>query len=197
MQVTPQVTYHDIPYTGWVEKYVAERLKKLDRYAGGITSCHVKLSREQSSHHKGNRYSCMVEVRVPPQHDLAAKKQLDIRDMRIQLPALIRQAFGALERQLKKAASLRRGEEKTHNGGPHGLVDKVFAREGYGFIRAIDDNRQYYFHRNSVLHGAFRRLSVGTEVRFTAEDGEEGLQASSVQIVGKPGKTAKSTDTHN
>jgi ribosome-associated translation inhibitor RaiA len=114
MQVTPQVTYHDVPYTGWVEKYVTERLKKLDRYAGGITSCHVKLSREQSSHHKGNRYSCMVEVRVPPQHDLAAKKQLDIRDMRIQLPALIRQAFSALEQQLKKTASRRRGDEKTH-----------------------------------------------------------------------------------
>ena len=78
MQVTPQVTYHDVPYTPWLEKYVSERLRKLDRYAGGITSCHVKLSREQSSRLKGNRYSVMVEVRVPPQHDLAAKKQLEI-----------------------------------------------------------------------------------------------------------------------
>ncbi|MNC94553.1 hypothetical protein D3C83_114370 [compost metagenome] len=56
----------------------------------------------------------MVEVRVPPQHDLAAKKQLAIRDMRVQLPALIRQAFSALEQQLKKTASRRRGDEKTH-----------------------------------------------------------------------------------
>jgi cold shock CspA family protein/ribosome-associated translation inhibitor RaiA len=190
MQVTPQVTYHDVPYTAWLEKYVGERLKKLDRYAGGITSCHVKLSREQSSRHKGNRYSCMVEVRVPPQHDLAAKKQLDIRNMNIQLPALIRQAFGALEQQLKKTASRRRGKEKAHHdGGPHGLVEKVFARQGYGFIRVIGNDQQYYFHRNSVLHGAFRDLSVGTEVRFTAEDGEKGPQASSVQIIGKPGKT--------
>jgi ribosome-associated translation inhibitor RaiA len=118
MQVTPQVTYHDVPYTAWLEKYVAERLKKLDRYAGGITSCHVRLSREQSSHHKGNRYSVMVEVRVPPQHDLAAKKQLAIRNMNVQLPALVRQTFGALEQQLKKTASRRRGEEKTHRQPP-------------------------------------------------------------------------------
>jgi cold shock CspA family protein len=42
-----------------------------------------------------------------------------------------------------------------------------------------------YFHRNSVLHGDFDRLSVGTEVRFSPEDGENGPQASSVQVVGK------------
>lgn len=188
MQVTPQVIFHDVPHTAWVEDYVGERLRKLDRYAGGITSCRVKLSREQSSRHKGNRYSVMVEVRVPPQHDLAAKKQLEIRNMNVQLPALIRQAFGALERQLKKTASLRRGATKAHDGEPHGMVEKLFPREGYGFIRAVGDDRQYYFHRNSVLHGAFAKLAVGTEVRYSAEDGEKGPQASSVQIVGKPGK---------
>jgi cold shock CspA family protein len=42
-----------------------------------------------------------------------------------------------------------------------------------------------YFHRNSVLHGDFERLAVGTEVRFTPQDGDEGPQASSVQIVSK------------
>lgn len=189
MQVTPQVTFHDVPHTDWVVGYVGERLQRLDRYAGGITFCHVKLTREQSSHHKGNCYSVMVEVRVPPQHDLAAKKQLEIRDMNAQLPALINQAFGAVERQLKKTASRRRGEEKTHASEPHGMIEKVFAAEGYGFIRAVDDDRQYYFHHNSVLHGDFARLTIGTEVRFNPEDGQKGLQASSVQIVGKPGSS--------
>jgi cold shock CspA family protein len=81
-------------------------------------------------------------------------------------------------------AALRRGEEKAHDGQPHGLVEKLFA-EGYGFIRAADDHRQVYFHRNSMLHGDFERLAVGTEVRFSPEEGDHGLQASSVQVVGK------------
>ena len=108
MQVAPQVIFHDVPHAAWVENYIGERLLRLDRYANGITSCHVTLAREQGSHHKGNRYSVMVEVRVPPQHDLAAKKQLAIRNMNRQLPALINQAFAAIERQLKKTSSLRR-----------------------------------------------------------------------------------------
>jgi len=48
---------------------------------------------------------------------------------------------------------------------------------------AADDQRQVYFHRNSVLHGDFERLAVGTEVRFSPEEGDDGLQASSVQVV--------------
>jgi cold shock CspA family protein len=107
--------------------------------------------------------------------------------MHTQLPAVINEAFGAIEKQLKRTVEKRRGDAKIHNGQPHGMIEKLFADEGYGFIRALDDDRQFYFHSNSVLHVEFERLTVGTEVRFTAEQGEDGPQASSVQVVGKPG----------
>ncbi|MFN2646410.1 MAG: cold-shock protein, partial [Burkholderiales bacterium] len=80
----------------------------------------------------------------------------------------------------------RRHEQKPHLSEPRGLVEKLFAEEGYGFIRTLEDNRQLYFHRNSVLHDDFGRLTVGTEVRFAPEEGEEGPQASSVQVLSKP-----------
>ena len=188
MQIRPEIKFHDVDRSRWVEDYIGERVQRLERFAEGITSCHVTLTQEQANHTKGNRYSVMVEVRLPPNHDLAVRKMKDIRDMPAQLPALINLAFGAIERQLKKAAALRRNEEKARADGeqPHGMVEKLFA-EGYGFIRTVDDDRQYYFHRNSVLNDDFGRLAVGTEVRFSAEEGDKGPQASSVQIVSKPG----------
>ena len=185
MQVTPEVTFKNVDRSPWVEAYVAERLGHLERFARGIIRCHVTLAREQASRRKGNRYSVMVEVRVPRNHDLAVKKQKQVHDPQMQLPAVINEAFGAIETQLKRTMARRRREEKKHNGAPHGMVEKVFAEEGYGFIRAIDDDRQFYFHRNSVLHGDFERLAPGTEVRFTPEQGEEGPQASSVQVVAR------------
>ena len=187
MQVAPEVIFKDIDRTPWVESYVAERLGHLEKFSPDITRCHVTVAREHGSHRKGNRYSVMVEVRVPRQHDLAVRKQRQIRDMQTQLPAIINEAFGAIEKQLKKTVALRRHEEKMHDGEPRGLVEKLFAAEGYGFIRTVDGGRQFYFHRNSVLHDDFARLSVGTEVRFNPEQGDEGPQASSVQIVAKPG----------
>jgi cold shock CspA family protein/ribosome-associated translation inhibitor RaiA len=188
MHTAPQIIFHDVDRSQWVETYILDRLHHLERFAQGITRCHVTLAREQGSQHKGNRYSVTVEVRLPPQHDLAAKKQKEIREMPTQLPALINLAFGAIERQVKKTAQLRRYDEKSHNGEPHGMVERLFP-EGYGFIRTLGDNREFYFHRNSVLHGDFERLCVGTEVRFSAEQGDQGPQASSVQLVGKPGST--------
>jgi cold shock CspA family protein/ribosome-associated translation inhibitor RaiA len=193
MQTAPEVIFHDVDRSAWVESYILERVQRLERFAEGITSCRVCLAKDQASHHKGNRYSVMVEVRMPPNHDLAARKGKVIREMQTQLPALINHAFGAVERQLKKTSALRRGEVKNqrHDGQPHGIVEKLFD-EGYGFLREVGDERQVYFHRNSVLHGDFERLALGTEVRFTPEDGDDGPQASSVQIVAKPGALSES-----
>ena len=181
MQIAPEIIFHDVDRSEWVENYIVERLARLERFADGITRCKVTLTQEVASHAKGNRYSVMVEVRLPPNQDLAAKKQKAIRDMPTQLPALINQGFGAIETQLKKTAQLRRSEMKTHDSEPRGLVASL-SPEGFGFIRSFDD-QDVYFHRNSVLHGDFERLRVGTEVRFNPEQGEKGLQASTVQVV--------------
>jgi cold shock CspA family protein len=69
-------------------------------------------------------------------------------------------------------------------GQQQGIVEKLF-EEGYGFLRELGDDRQVYFHRNSVQHDDFERLAIGTEVRFTPREGDDGPQASSVQIVDK------------
>jgi ribosomal subunit interface protein len=185
VKVTPQIIFHDVARTEWVERYIATRVQRLERFAQGIVSVHTTLAREQRSHSTGNLYRVTVEVRLPPQKDLAARKERTIRDMGTQLRALIRSAFDALERQLKQTAEKRRYDVKSHDSEPRGLVSKLHP-EGYGFIRSFD-NQELYFHRNSVLHGDFERLTVGTEVRYSAEEGDEGPQASSVQVVGKPG----------
>lgn len=102
MQVAPQIIFHDVDRSVWVETHIAERLEHLQRLSRDIVSCRVTLAQEQGSQQKGNLYSVMVEVRVPPQRDLAAKKQREILDMPTELPAVINSAFAALERQVKK-----------------------------------------------------------------------------------------------
>jgi cold shock CspA family protein/ribosome-associated translation inhibitor RaiA len=184
MQIAPEIIFHDVDRSEWVENYIVERLGHLERFAEGITRCRVTLTQEAAKHNKGNRYSVMVEVRLPPNHDLAVKKQKVIREMPTQLPALINEAFGAIENQVKKTAQLRRADVKTHDSEPRGLVASL-SPQGFGFIKSFD-NQEVYFHRNSVLHGDFERLAVGTEVRFSPEEGEKGLQASSVQVISNP-----------
>jgi ribosomal subunit interface protein len=190
MQTAPEVIFKNVDRSPWVEEYIAQRCAHLEKFSQEITRCHVTIAQEAASHRKGNRYSVMVEVRMPKHHDLAVKKQKQILDMQTQLPAVINEAFGALEKQLKKTKALRRSEGKVHDGQPHGTIEKVFGDQGYGFIRTVEDDRQFYFHRNSVLHDDFESLTVGTEVRFTPELGDEGPQASSVQVVARHSEQA-------
>lgn len=110
MEIAPEIIFHDVERSEWVERYIVERLRRLERYAEGITRCHVTLTQEVASHNKGNQYSVMVEVRLPPNHDLAAKKEKAVGDMQNDLTALINQAFAAIEGQLKKTAQLRRAD---------------------------------------------------------------------------------------
>jgi hypothetical protein len=109
VQTPPGIVFHDVERSAWVERYILERVGRMDRRARGITRCHVTLAREQTSHHKGNVYSVMVQVHLPPQHDLAVKKQRALHDMPAELPALINVAFGAIEREIERTAAARRG----------------------------------------------------------------------------------------
>jgi ribosome-associated translation inhibitor RaiA len=115
MQVAPEVIFKDIDRTRWAEGYVSERLEHLEKFSPDITRCHVTVAREQGSHRKGNRYSVMVEVRIPRQHDLAVRKQKQLRHMPTQLPAIINEAFGAIEKRLKKTVARR--SRATSAGG--------------------------------------------------------------------------------
>ena len=189
MQIPPEIKFHECDRSVWVEDYIRERLQKLDRIADGdITSATVTVSGEHLAKTKGNSYGVMANIHLPPNHELVANKERVIHDMQIELRPLIKQTFEALERQLKEALDKRRRDTKVpeFQEEPRGMVDKLFP-EGYGFIRTVDDDREFYFHRNSVLHDDFERLTIGTEVRFMPNQGEEGPQASSVQIVSKPG----------
>ncbi len=99
------------------------------------------------------------------------------------LVALIRRTFDSAQRELKKVVEKQRGEVKTSaSRQASAVVERIFREQGYGFLRT-DDGERVYFHSNSVLHGHWDSLSAGTAVRYVAEMGDKGLQASTVDVV--------------
>ncbi len=103
------------------------------------------------------------------------------------LPALIRRTFDSARRELEKVVDRQRGEVKTPaQQQMQAVVEKILPEQQYGFLRTLD-GQQVYFHKNSVLHKHWERLTAGTAVRYTPQIGEKGLQASTVEPVDKPG----------
>ncbi len=92
-------------------------------------------------------------------------------------------AFLAAARELadrrdnKRATGIRTGAPPLV-----GTVDRVFSDDGYGFI-ILEDGQRVYFHRNAVHGVEFDQLDEGMTVALNIEDGEKGLQATTVNPI--------------
>ena len=115
--------------------------------------------------------------------DERRQKQMETRREQKHLKVAIRAAFDAARRRLQDHARRRRAAVKSHEPMPQARVTKLF-RSGYGYLET-PDGRQIYFHANSVIHGRFKSMKLGSKVRFTEETGEKGPQASTVHLITK------------
>ena len=62
-----------------------------------------------------------------------------------------------------------------------GTIKKVVADRGFGFITA-DDEKEYFFHRNSLDSSLdFDRLNGGEKVEFEIEQSPKGPRANRVR----------------
>jgi ribosome-associated translation inhibitor RaiA/cold shock CspA family protein len=202
MQSAPEITFNHLPKSEWIEDYVKQRIEKLERLADDIVTCRVVIERDQHHRNTGNPYRVRIEVTIPPRKDLVADKSATVTDPQVQLRPVIRTAFEAVERQLKKEHAKRRGDVKHHVAEPRAIVVEVNRELGYGLLED-GTGVSYYFNRDAVLHGDFERLTEGTEVRFEpdpgndtgdTELGDEGVRASSVQMLNKPTAPIASAD---
>ena len=181
MQIPVQITFRGMETSPAVESRIRDKAAKLDSFYDRITSCRVVVEAPHRHHHKGKLYLIRIDMTVPG-GELVVNTGNRHNHAHEDIHVAIRDAFGALRRQLEDYIRERRGEIKTHEAPPHGLVAHLFAN--HGFI-ATADRGEIYFHRNSVVGDKFDDLDEGSEVRFTAVAGENGLQASTVHIVGK------------
>ncbi|HLV22200.1 MAG TPA: HPF/RaiA family ribosome-associated protein [Polyangiaceae bacterium] len=180
-----QITFRYVDKTPELEALITRRVEKLERLCDHVIGCRVAVERPHEHEASGNPYRVRIDCTVPPGHELVVTKEPSDYTLSDSLSTVITHAFQAMERQLKELVDKQRGEVKTHFE-PHALVSRKFDDAGYGFLRT-PNGREIYFHRNAVTHDDFDRLTIGTEVRYEEVLGQEGPQASTVQIVGKPG----------
>ena len=183
MQLPLQITFRDIPPSEAIEGKIRQQVEKLNRFYDRIISCRVMVEAPHQHHHQGNIYHVRIDLTIP-QGELVINRHPSQKHSHEDLYVAIRDAFVAAQRQLKKYAAIQRKEIKEHEIPSHGQVISLLPEEGYGFIETSEGD-EVYFHQNSLLNCALRDLEVGSEVRFSQQMGDKGLQASSVRLIGK------------
>jgi len=185
MEQPLELKFTDMPPSEFVERDIRDRVARLERLFDRITSCHVYVTAPHKRHQKGNRYEIRLEVRVPG-NELVVNNQPGDVHAHEDIHVAVRDAFNAMERQLKKHKAKLSGDVKSSaaTGQLHGQVKEIDHERGFGQIIAAD-GRLVYFHANSVIDGSFDELGQGDPVQLVVQSDESaiGPQASTVKPI--------------
>jgi cold shock CspA family protein/ribosome-associated translation inhibitor RaiA len=183
MEVPLQIHFQNMDPSPAVESAVREGIEKLEGLGEHIISCRVTVEAPHKHHRKGKLYHVMIDVRVP-RGEIIASRSPDRNHAHEDVYVALRDALKAVHRQLEDHVRISRGKVKSHEVPPHGRIVALKPRQDYGLIETAD-GREIYFHRNSITNADFNQLSLGAEVRFNEEMGDQGPQATAVQAIGK------------
>jgi ribosomal subunit interface protein len=174
-----EITFHNIEQSDAIEARIHEKAKRLERFHDRIVNARVVVERATARHHKGDTYEVRLDISVPGGEIVVDRNPGD-RYAHEDVYVALRDAFNAATRQLEDHVRKASGHQVKEHLEPHqGTVERLFADEGYGFIR-MPDGREVYFHRNAVIEGGWDKLDYGTPVRFTEAPGEKGPHAHNV-----------------
>ncbi len=177
MEIPLQVTFRGMAPSPAVETRVREMGRRLDRFRNRITSCRVVIEAPHRHHHKGRLFTVSIAVTYPGGEIVANRgKRFDHAHEDVYVAA--RDAFNAIQRQLKDDARIQRGATKIHAAPFLGTVARLF--QDHGFAETSEGD--IYFHRAAVTGSTFDALEVGMRVRLVLaeNESEHGAQASTV-----------------
>ncbi len=112
-QVPLQITFRNMDKSPAVEKAVADRIVKLERFASDIIRCKVTVEAPHKHHSKGNIYHVSVDLHLPGA-EIVVNRDPSRNHAHEDVYVAIRDAVNAAKRQLEDFVRMRRGNVKTH-----------------------------------------------------------------------------------
>jgi len=194
MQVPIQISFQQLEHSDALEYYIRNRISQLERFCPNMISTRVVVGLSTHRQRQGKLFRVRIDLNLPGS-TIVVDRDPSNQHAHEDPYVAVRDAFRAAKRQLEDYVRIHFfGKKRHHERPPQGKIVRLLMENDGGFIKSAD-GRELYFHKNSVLHDAFKKIRPGDEVRFVEEQGEKGPQASSVERVGKWGThTSHATD---
>ena len=186
VQTEPQVDFQGFEPPINLRERIATQVGKLEDRFGRITTCRVVVKAPGGHHRSGGLYEVNIHLTMPDGREVAIERTANLDERHGDPMFAIDDAFKRARRRLQDHVRRMRGQVKAHDDQPIATVKYVNEAQGFGLL-ATSDDREIYFHKNSVLNGGFANLEPGTRVSFVEEAGVKGPQASTVRPLGKHG----------
>ncbi|BHH84341.1 cold shock domain-containing protein [Desulforhopalus sp. 52FAK] len=160
---------------GWQTKIEEEQKKLIRHYPNFVL--HLRVSIEATTAHKQGGYEIKLVATVPNDTVVVSRSSEIVR-------AALTESFDVLALQLKEIQRKKRKNKKQASSSDQsdgvGIIRKVSPHESYGFITSVDQ-RDIYFHENSLKNLSIDDLTEGDSVIFGESYGDKGPQATWVR----------------
>jgi cold shock CspA family protein len=184
MQTPVEIDFQGMDPTAEVRAAIDKHVDQLEERFGRITAGRVVLKAPGGHHRTGGLYEIAVHLSLPDGREVNVDRVRQNDERFADLNYALNDTFKRARRQLQDQVRELQGKVKQHDGPPVGTVCELDPLGEFGFIKTEDD-REIYFHRNSVLGDGYAQLSVGSRVTFAEEVGDKGPQASTVKPMSK------------
>lgn len=116
MQIPVQITFHGIDHSDAVEERIREKVGRLEALFDRLTSCKVVIESHHKNtsnlHHKGEPFHIRIDLTLPG-GELVVKRDPKDSHVNEDVYVALRDAFQAMERQLKEFIARQRGDVKA------------------------------------------------------------------------------------
>ena len=107
MQIPLEIAFKNMEKSDAVEARIREKAeKKLERFAGRITSCRVVVEAPHRHQHQGNCFDVRIDIHVPGEELVVTRESTDPAHTDVYVA--IRDAFDAVVRQLEGSGGRRK-----------------------------------------------------------------------------------------
>ena len=174
-----EISFPEFEPSDAIRADIETQLEKLEHLYDRIISCHISV-RAPHLHKRKHIYHINLHLEIPGEDIIVnnePEKNITHSDMHI----AIRDAFNALQRQLRKRIKGLKNKSKQQDTHKHAIIKSFDPNQGYGFLKD-PTGCEIYFHENALLNGHNSDLKPGSKVRFVEDLGEKGLHVSSMSI---------------
>lgn len=183
MQIQVEIAFTHVAPSDEIKDLIADKIAHLEKIYDGIISAHVQIRAPHQRHQTGNLFSVTIELRVPGRA-LVVRRDQDKAVRHEHLRVTLREAFAAMEVALRHWKDTAKGAVKSHGATLQGEIVQLDLAREFGQILATD-NRLIYFHKNSLVDGAFGALRLHDKVALVVggDDSVIGPHASTVRPI--------------
>ncbi len=184
MQTPAEIDFQGMDPSAAVRTAIENHISQLEERFGRITAGRAVVKAPGGRHRTGGLYEIAVHLSLPDGREVNVDRVRQNDERFADLNYALNDAFKRARRQLQDNVRELQGQVKLTSASPVGTVAELDPLGEFGFIKT-DDDREIYFHRNSVLGDGYAQLSVGARVAFAEEMGDKGPQASTVKPLNK------------